>query len=272
MNDDAYYRTVGAAYDGIAREYDERVGQYAVSQRAKKLALQVIADLTPSGGRLLDVGCYTGIEAMALARWGFEVVGVDLSPEMAKLANEKAKKARIDSRASFYAMRASSLAELPEGARGPFDTAYSVYGTLNLEPNIEAFRRALAGLVKDGGAFVCGLLNPTVLYELVVAPWLLQFHGFRKLRRRGVMTRIGFGDRRIEANLYATGEFASLMAPEFKCESVRGLHILYPPPRGRGAGDTWWVARALDPIDRALETRAPFRSLGFFSLLVFRKA
>jgi ubiquinone/menaquinone biosynthesis C-methylase UbiE len=269
----AYYQHVQSAYNQIANEYDTTVGMYAVSARAKRLAIDVIRAVTPPQGRLLDVGCYTGIEALALARAGYQVLGVDLSPEMVRLAQTKAKQWRLDAQARFVTARASELQVLGSDRLVPFDTVYSVYGTLNLEPQISRFKEALQTCLKDGGAFVCGLLNPTVLYELLAAPILLQFHGYRKLAKRAVPTRIGLGNQRVLAYLYTPSEFAKLMAPEFSLADTRGLHILYPPPRPRpgGRSERWWIARAFDSMEAHLERQALFSSLGFFSLLVFRK-
>ena len=270
---DAYYEHIQSAYNQIATEYDTTVGMYAVSARAKRMAIEVIRAVTPSKGRLLDVGCYTGIEALALAGAGNQVLGVDLSPEMVRLAQSKAKQRRLDAQVRFVTTRASDLDLVSSDRLAPFDTVYSVYGTLNLEPQISRFKEALLRCLKDGGAFVCGLLNPTVLYELLVAPILLQFHGFRKLAKRAVPTRIGLGNQRVLTYLYTPSEFAKLMAPEFSLEETRGLHILYPPPRPtRGKrSERWWIARAFDSIEAHLERQVLFSSLGFFSLLVFRK-
>jgi ubiquinone/menaquinone biosynthesis C-methylase UbiE len=269
----AYYEQIQAAYDQIASEYDATVGMYAVSARAKRLAIDIIRAVTPLNGRLLDVGCYTGVEALALARAGYQVLGVDLSPKMVLLAQSKAKQWRLDAQARFITARASDLQVLGSDRLVPFDTVYSVYGTLNLEPQISRFKQALQLCLKDGGTFVCGLLNPTVLYELLVAPVLLKFHGYRKLAKRGIPTRIGIGSQRVLTYLYTPSEFASVMAPEFSLEDVRGLHILYPPPRPRPGrrSERWWVARAFDSIEAHLERQKLFSSLGFFSLLVFRK-
>ena len=101
MDYEAQYEHVRSVYDRIAPQYDEAVGQHAVSRRAKQLALHVIKDVTPNGGRLLDVGCYTGIEAILLAEQGYRVLGVDLSPEMVHKAQEKARRRRLENRASF---------------------------------------------------------------------------------------------------------------------------------------------------------------------------
>ena len=272
MDEDAYYARVQSAYDGIAPQYDNSVGKSAVSRRAKQLALQTVKELTPSGGLLLDIGCYTGIEALLLAQQGFRVVGVDLSPAMIRIADAKARQRRLHGRVNFEVLRASDIKTLLPRGYGPFDTAYSVYGTLNLEPRIPEFKAGVLELLRERGYLICGLLNPTVLYELIIAPWLLKFHGYRKLAKKGVRTRIGLGTDTLSAFLYTPEDFATLMEPEFRLTDVRGLHVLYPPPRGTAGSSLWWIPRALDPLELFIEARFPFSHLGFFSLLTFRRA
>src|SRR3989442_2347066 len=95
MDVDAYYMRVQSAYDGIAPLYDASVGNSAVSRRAKLLAVRIVKGLTPSGGRLLDIGCYTGIEALLLAEQRFCVVGVDLSPAMIRITQATVTRPRL---------------------------------------------------------------------------------------------------------------------------------------------------------------------------------
>ena len=270
MNWDSHYAHVQQVYDHIADEYDSSVGRYAVSHRAKQLALNAIRDATPTGGRILDLGCYTGTEALILAREGYHVVGVDLSPRMIEIAKRKAKKWRLEDRVRFTTLRASELLQLEGKLDEPLDTAYSVYGTLNLEPQLDAFKAGLCKVLREDGKFIVGLLSPSVLYELVIAPIFLKFHGYRKLSRYRVKTRTGLGSGVVEAFLYSPKEFIELMSPELEPEKVLGVHILYPPPRGKGGGGRWWVARALDSLEVRLQERFPFSGLGFFSLLTFR--
>jgi len=272
IDEDAYYRKVQSAYDQIASSYDNSVGRSAVSRRAKQLAIQTVKNLTPSGGLLLDVGCYTGIEALLLAQQGFRVVGVDLSPEMIRIAEAKARRRRLQNHASFAVLRASGIGGLLEKGYESFDTAYFAYGTLNLEPRISDFKAGLLPLLKERGALVVGLLNPTVFYELVVAPFLLKFHGYRKLRKDHVRTRIGLGSDTVEAFLYTVEGFSTMMEPEFRLKEVRGLHILYPPPRGTHGPNLWWIPRVLDSLELRVEERFPFSHLGFFTLLTFTKS
>jgi len=272
MNRDSYYSHVRGVYDRIAPAYDEVVGLSAVSQRAKQLALQIIKEVTPNGGRLLDIGCYTGIEALLLAQQGYHVLGIDLSNEMILKAEQKAKRYRVGDRARFRAMPAADVGQLQSDRDSPFDTAYSVYGTLNLEPQLQRFKEGLVPLLREGAPFVCGLLNPTVLYELVLGPLFGKFHGYRKLRKEHVVTKVGLGTETVETFLFSTADFARIMAPEFRLERNFGVHVLYPPPRHRQGRGFWWVARGLDRVERRVQSRFPFRELGFFSLLVFQRS
>jgi ubiquinone/menaquinone biosynthesis C-methylase UbiE len=271
---DTYYSDIQSAYDRIASDYDDTIGRALVSRRAKELAVREIARVSPPGGLLLDIGCYTGTEAVLLARRGFRVVGVDLSPKMIELARGKARRLRLGDRTRFEIAKASDLSSLRDSGVGSFDTAYSVYGTLNLEPRIGSFKSSVARLLKPRGSLVIGLLNPTVWYELLLGPFVLHFNGYRKLARKSVNARIGSGGTTVPGFLYTPGEFDALLRPEFSLERVLGVHIIYPPPKPRPGGreGLWWMARIMDRLEERLEARVPFSNLGWFSLLVFGRS
>ncbi len=72
-----------------AREYDLIVGNYnadrpLIEQWARRL-----------GDPMLDLACGTGRMTIQLAQLGFEVTGVDITPEMLELAQEKAAEAGV---------------------------------------------------------------------------------------------------------------------------------------------------------------------------------
>jgi SAM-dependent methyltransferase len=71
---------VEAHFDEIAAEYDESLPPHVVEHYlAKRVAF--VRDLMPSG-KVLDVGCGTGVVASRLADNGYEVTGVDPSAGM----------------------------------------------------------------------------------------------------------------------------------------------------------------------------------------------
>ncbi len=69
-------------------------------------------------GRVLEVGCGTGTNAVLLAQRGFKVVAVDLSPRAIELAREKARAAGVDVDFRVHDMLAGPV----EG--GPFAFVY----------------------------------------------------------------------------------------------------------------------------------------------------
>ncbi len=72
-------------YDEIASQYDER---YQDITNLTPLAERFIKDL--NGKRILDLGCAGGRYSAFFQSKGYEVIGIDISPEMIKIAQTNA--------------------------------------------------------------------------------------------------------------------------------------------------------------------------------------
>lgn len=104
--------------------------------------------------RVLDVGCGTGLHAIELARRGYEVVGVDLSPQMVEIARSKAKGL---SGVSFVQADARSLEFAEE-----FDAAIAMYGVISYfvsDEDLLGFLRSVRRSLKPGSVFVFDTWN-----------------------------------------------------------------------------------------------------------------
>ena len=74
--------------DEFAKQADQFSLSPAISDEAQVARITAaLGDLR--GCRVLDVACGTGIVTSALARSAMEVVGIDLTPEMLKKAEER---------------------------------------------------------------------------------------------------------------------------------------------------------------------------------------
>ena len=123
------------------------------------------------GGRVLDIGCGAGREAIGLAREGFQVVGIDIAARMVEAAEANAQ--RVGLAITFRVQSATDLDEPP----GSFDGAYWT-GSYQHIPGravrIETLRRIMQGLTSEGALILLvaygeerGLLSRSRLVDLL---------------------------------------------------------------------------------------------------------
>ena len=137
----------------------------------------------PDGVRVLDIGCGAGLAAEALARRGYDVLGLDAAGET--IAAAEAHAAGQGLRLAYRVGAPEMLAA--EGSRFPVVTALEV---IEHVADPAAFVRTLAALVQPGGLAFLSTLNRTArsfLSAKVGAEYLLRWlpvgtHDWRKFR------------------------------------------------------------------------------------------
>lgn len=234
--------------------HDRAFGRLAA--RAADHLLGVLAAAGHHGGTVVDLGCGSGILAARIGAAGYDVVGVDLSPDMVRLARANAPAARLT---------VGSLhdAELPPGC-----VAVAAVGeALNYATDPRAGPEALARLagrvaaaLAPGGVWLFDVAGPGRAGAGGVAH---QFHrhddwclgmvatesqgGTRLDRAVTIFTAAGAGAyRRVEEHhvlrLYDRDALRGVL-------SGTGLHVAtaddYRPAGGRLPG--WYVVEARRP-------------------------
>jgi 2-polyprenyl-6-hydroxyphenyl methylase/3-demethylubiquinone-9 3-methyltransferase len=110
-----------------------------------------------AGRRILDVGCGGGILSEAMAKYGAQVLGIDLAPAVLDVAELHALEANID--VKYRAVAAEDLAVESPGA---FDVV-TCMEMLEHVPQPTRTLAALATLVKPGGDVIVSTLNRSAL-------------------------------------------------------------------------------------------------------------
>lgn len=151
---------VRGMFDRIAPVYDamNRLMTAGLDGRWRRLAAEAVVT---GGDRVLDVACGTGDLALADARAGGRVTGVDFSEAMLERARRKAPQLEW--------VRGDALA-LPF-ADGSFDVATIGFGARNLD-DLEAGLRELRRVLREGGRLaVLELTSPRGPLRVFYSLW-----------------------------------------------------------------------------------------------------
>jgi SAM-dependent methyltransferase len=137
-------------FEPMAREYDRwyktPTGQN--HDRAQKEDVRSLLQPAHAGERLLDVGCGTGHWSSFFAEMGYQVTGIDISPNMVQAARAAAQEC------SFRVADACQL-PFPDAS---FDVLASM-ATLEFIPAPADAIREMVRCAKPGGMLLIGTLN-----------------------------------------------------------------------------------------------------------------
>ncbi len=173
----------------LAQSCDRQLAETPLLQHDLRFAEVFFAN----PGSLVDLGCGTGRLLVPFAKRGYQVLGVDLSGEMLKVAREKAGAASLP-----ITLIQANLVELDCIGDNIFDYAACMFSTLGMISGPENRRRALVHMfriLKHGGKFVLHVHN--LWFHLSTASggrWLLRDR-WRRLRRTE-----DFGDYKMPAH------------------------------------------------------------------------
>lgn len=267
-----YYAYVASGYDRMADTYDRVEGANRIGERVRRATLSLATDLFRPGDRILELGCGTGRDAVALAKRGIDVVATDVSPEMTNATRRRASRDGVEGRVTAMCLSAADAASMA----GPFDGAYSNGAVLNLEPDLARVAEGLGRSVRPGGCAVLTAANRVSLFELLFYPAVLRPRkAFRKLGETVPIpiSREGFGKRYVVPTRFLTPrEFYGNFRGDFGIELLRGLQAITPPwnlvdlaERLRG------LIAPLERVEEALGTWPGVRSVGAIYLFGLRR-
>lgn len=248
------------AYDEIASRYDLVPQENRINRLMRAGSLGRIAAAFPPGARVLEVGCGTGDEALALADRGIEVVAIDPSREMVRIATAKAEARRLSDLATFRVARARDLSSIHTDLGGMFDGGYASF-SLAYEPDLRPVADGLDRVLRPDARFLASLPSRVCLVELAVA--IGSGHPGFAGRRLSPWRGHKVGARTVPIRSYTPHEFAAAMAGSFTLERIEALPAIVPPPyMNKAYAKFKGLADVLERADSSVRSRFPFRSLG----------
>ena len=269
-----YYDYVAHGYDLISSSYDNVEAVNPVGRRLRAKMQQALLRTFLPGDHVLELGCGTGIEALALARNDIEILATDLSAGMVEKVRRKATELGVGN-LEVRCLAASEIdCIVSEFGKGAFDGAYSHGGALNMDPQLGKVARGLASLIRPSGKFLCTIVNQASLFETVFYPLVLKPR--KAFRRLGndvpiPISRLRPHDRYVvPTRFYSPRAFTRIFQPEFALRRLEGLQIVLPP----------WnlvnlvtrlapVMRGFEAIEDRISNRPPFNSWGSIFLAEF---
>lgn len=128
--------------------YDKIAEPYAKEFSKPSEYIDEFLALLPKNVKILDVSCGIGVDASYMVSEGFEVIGVDLSKEMVKLAKQKFP--QID-------FRQQDIREL-DFPPNSFDGILASYSLIHIpKKDVPALLKKLHQILKKGGAIYIAL-------------------------------------------------------------------------------------------------------------------
>jgi ubiquinone/menaquinone biosynthesis C-methylase UbiE len=200
-------------YDKLAKNYDKLYKNKYMRVVEREIIKKEIKD----DDFVLDIGCGTGEQLKLLNR----AIGLDISIEMAKIANKKTNKPVVVANVEFLPFKNKS-----------FDKAISFFGALN-HCNLKRALREVNRVLKDDGVFIFTVAN---IYDI---KWILKniLRGdFKKVKnalkkRRGTIIKIIDGERiKVKTRFYSIIEVENALKEEgFEVVYTFGANITNSP-------------------------------------------
>jgi hypothetical protein len=153
-----------------------------------------------------------------------------------------------------------------ELGEGSFDGAYSSFGALNTEPDVEAPLAALSHLVRPGGKIVLSVMNRWCVAEMAFQ--VLGGRANQALRRTRSSLRVAVGSTFTDVRYPSWRQLSRSLGPNFRVLTVQALPLLLVPYAWPALSAHPRLYEFMSRLDSTLAPRRPFAWLGDHLLVV----
>ncbi len=258
-----------SAFDDIAFSYDILEAENPILQWMRRRVHQAALAAFARRRRLIEIGSGTGTDAVFLAQHGFEVLGLEPSREMLRIAREKAAAADCAHRLNFVQASAEELGRTAPVAS--FDGLFSNFGALNCVAQLDKFAQHAARVLKCGARVLLVYMPPICPWE--IGYHLLHGHVRKAFRRRNsdAGTLVNLAQQAIRTFYFSPAQIISSFEPQFILEKQFSLGLFVPPPYLSKWPARTRVLQKLIAVETKIAERWPFRNFGDHLVFQFRR-
>jgi ubiquinone/menaquinone biosynthesis C-methylase UbiE len=268
LKSDCASSAAGAAFDGIAQDYDQIFTDSLIGRAQRGVVWKVLTSTFRKNDKVLELNCGTGEDAIYLAGNGISVVALDASREMIARAERRLQHNSPETPVIFRELPTERIGELHPDRQ--FDGAFSNFSGLNCIADLGATASSLARLVKQDGRLVLCFSTRfclmEILYYLVHGQWRKAFRrckGYSEVTLDGMQFTVYYPTLR---------KIRRSFAPDFRLYSRTGIGVAVPPSYLEGwARQHPRLFRLLRRLEEQVSALPILRSTGDHVLLCFEK-
>jgi SAM-dependent methyltransferase len=261
-----------AAFDALAPAYDvlfSPVTNPLVGMMRDRV-YRALGRHFAAGATLLELGCGTGEDTLALLARGHRVIACDPAPAMRARAEAKVAATGQAGQARFVAGGVTDVAAAWPSLGAAVDGVFSNFAPLNCELSLAPLRRLLERALAPGGRFV-GVVLPR-LCPLEIALCLAggaPRTAFRRFRRRPVGDVDG---HTFPMRYYGARDFDRALGGGFRRVETRSLGLVLPPLSfGAAFARVPGLLRALALLEDGLAGWPGLRRMGDHVLVAYQR-
>ena len=244
-------------YEDLAGNYDNRFDNQRLEYMRSVENKILLNSLKP--GLILDIGCGTGEQTLFLAKKDYQVIGVDISGEMIRIAKDRVDNAGLNDKVSLIIASAEAL---------PFkddcvDGLISIFGVYSHVPKINIATQEIYRVLHNGSLAVITVVNRWNLIWWVKTilnakgRWLLHALTNKEYTVNGLWTYY-----------FSKSELSNILKNAGFKVSIGCLLLLLYPHNNR---KLYFYEKFFLRFEDKVRWLFPFNSLGFYHLAVFEK-
>ncbi|MES2329003.1 MAG: class I SAM-dependent methyltransferase [Bacteroidota bacterium] len=249
--------------------FDDIYSNDAIIQYKRERVRQHVKKFLAPGAHILELNAGTGEDAIFFAEQGYTVHATDISGGMLDKLSQKVTAKELDHKVTHELCSYTSLDNLIE--KGPYDQLFSNFAGLNCTDQLDKVLSSLSPLIKTGGVVTLVILPKFCLWEfLLIGKGKVRTALRRFTGKKGTVAHVQ--GEYFTCWYYNPSYVIQHMKNDFTLLALEGLCAIVPPSYMTHFAEKHpQVFRFLRRLENRLRSRWPWRSIGDYYIISFRR-